>query len=113
MAGVMGKRGSAEQQYDQDNPHLLRAPRQRDRDKLRGAHHNGASIGGGEALEHFQNQKKLLSKHGRIPSLRTNERRRERSIIAWRRRYFRGRASNPQQRPFTESLHSSLVIASQ
>ena len=27
----------------------------------------------------------------------------ERSMIAWRRRYFRGRASNPQQRPFTES----------
>jgi hypothetical protein len=31
-----------------------------------GAHHNRASIAG-EALEHFQNQKKLLSKHGRKP----------------------------------------------
>ena len=87
--------------------------RQLDWDMSGGAHHDRASIGGGEALEHFQNQKKLLSKHGRIPSLRINKRRRERIMIAWRRRYFRGRASNPQQRPFTESLHSSLVIASQ
>src|SRR6266436_2180576 len=41
------------------------------------------------------------------------KRRRERNMIARRCRYFRGRASNPQQRPFTESLHPSLVIASQ
>ena len=113
MAGVMGERGSAEQQEDQDRPHLLRAPWQRDRDKSRGAHHNRASIGRGEALEHFQNQKKLLSKHGRKTSLRINERRRERSMIARRRRYFRGRAFNPQQRPFTENPHPSLVNASQ
>jgi hypothetical protein len=40
--------------------------RQLDRYMSGGAHHNRASIGG-EALEHFQNQKKLLSKHGRKP----------------------------------------------
>jgi hypothetical protein len=32
---------------------------------LRGRRHNWASIGGSVALERFQNQKTLLSKHGR------------------------------------------------
>ncbi|HWN80433.1 MAG TPA: hypothetical protein VNN81_21650 [Bradyrhizobium sp.] len=41
--------------------------RQLDWDMSGGAHHDRASIGGGEALEHFQNQKKLLGKHGRKP----------------------------------------------
>ncbi len=41
--------------------------RQLDWDMSGGAHHDRASIGGGEALEHFQNQKKLFSKHGRKP----------------------------------------------
>jgi hypothetical protein len=68
----MGERGRAEQQQDQQRPHrrasaskLRPARRQRNWDKSRGAHHDWASIGRGEALEHFQNQKKLLSKHGR------------------------------------------------
>jgi len=38
--------------------------RQLDWDMSGGAHHDRASIGGGEALEHFQNQKKLLSSMG-------------------------------------------------
>ena len=70
MAGVMGERGSAEQQQDQDHPHrraskLRPARRQRNWDKSRGAHHDWASIGGSVALERLQHQKKLLSKHGR------------------------------------------------
>jgi hypothetical protein len=40
--------------------------RQLDRDMSGGAHHNRAPVAG-VALEHFQNQKKLLSKHGRKP----------------------------------------------
>ncbi len=40
--------------------------RQLDRDMSGGAHHNRAAIAG-EALERFQNQKKLLGKHGRKP----------------------------------------------
>jgi hypothetical protein len=112
MAGIMGERGRAEQQEDQDRPHLLRAPRQRDRDKSRGAHHNRASIGRGEALEHFQNQKKLLSKHGRKTSLRINERRREAKYDRFAASVISaGRLSN--QQPFTESPRPSLVNASQ
>ena len=41
--------------------------RQLDWDMSGGAHHDRASVGGGEAPEHFQNQKKLFSKHGRKP----------------------------------------------
>ena len=39
--------------------------RQLDWDMLRGGRHNWASISGSVALERFQNEKKLLSKHGR------------------------------------------------
>src|SRR6266481_4843470 len=86
--------------------------RQLDRDMSGGAHHNRASIGG-EALEHFQNQKKLLSKHGRKPRSELTNDAAKRSTIASRRQYFRGRVSNPQQQPFTESPRPSLVNASQ
>jgi hypothetical protein len=41
--------------------------RQLDWDMLRGGRHNWASISGSVALERFQNEKKLLSKHGRNP----------------------------------------------
>lgn len=50
-----------------DSPLVLRPMwRQPDRDMSGGAHHNRAPVAG-VALEHFQNQKKLLSKHGRKP----------------------------------------------
>ena len=39
--------------------------RQLDWDMLRGGRHNWASISGSVALERFQNEKKLLRKHGR------------------------------------------------
>src|SRR5258705_13860107 len=86
--------------------------RQLDWDMSGGAHHNRAPVAG-VALEHFQNQKKLLSKHGRKPRSELTTDAAKRNMIASWRRYFRGRVSNPQQQPFTESPRPSLVNASQ
>src|SRR6266404_2844335 len=72
---------------------LLPMWRQLDRDMSGGAHHNRAPVAG-DALEHFQNQKKLLSKHGRKPRSELTNNAAKRSVIVSRRRYFRGRVSN-------------------
>jgi hypothetical protein len=75
-----------------------------------GAHHNRASIGRGETLEHFQNQKKLLSKHGPKPrSELTNDAASGVCSLGGVGISLAG-PSNPQQRLFTEARTQVLLM---